>query len=744
MAGPAHPTPSNPEYQHFVPQFILRNFAHKYTGPQRSKKGKKNKGDNMFRGELVVNNVNLRDDPIRIEETKVKRILGQYDMYQNTALPAAERREIETLLGKLEACVSIIFRKIIKAFEAEEPSVWVTREERNTIRKFLFILKYRGSGFHQRFYHESSDQYDANDKSFLENYMEEKGFKRPVDVWFHGLKTIMDLNMNSEDWERQLTENMYLEDAKWFFMHTEMMYMAICTPSEPEAEFILTDNSYNVFEGPNTFVQNPATGEIMDSGWTSFHEFAPLTPKLMIILRSFLLPVPEEDSYPRIKATRDAQRKMAVDDWYGASQQSHLADLPINKPRNSYSHIVNGQVRLLPGEDGVKRKTDKFCFSFFPIGMEHVNKINHILLDNSYRCSNIVFASKDTFFTTLEWYMTYNGALGKAITIDSADERRKFLTRLAALMKLLGSTKEPVWTDNAAKVMSAFDKMNALHRSLQRGLLDWMLTAKKEHQESPAPPRGPKFAYMSAGGSNLTFLEDMSTADHMLKQRIKIDVQSQGQPEAIRGRNRERLIEEYLVSYPSRIVFFFVKRVRLMVLKRNDEGYLQRVIDGDLPPSEDPEDVIAQALHDKMTPEKLNRLMYNTAMNDIERAKNPIPEHELWKTPIPSLEGAQRLGMIGKFVFGVPGLLKECGISEVEKLALTQEKIIKRQDLKRIKGLPYHFISDGQKTELLTRIMVKPIFHGALASIVADDLLPILEDVLFKTSYPTPPMKSPI
>ncbi|KAI1429150.1 hypothetical protein F5Y12DRAFT_539827 [Xylaria sp. FL1777] len=735
---------TRPEYQHFVPQFILRNFAHKYTGPQRSKKGKKKKGDVIYRGELVVNNVNLKADPMMLEETKVKRILGQYDMYQDTALPASQRRQIETMLGKLEAYVSIIFRKIIKAFEAGEPHTWVTREERNSIRKFLFVLKYRGSGFHQRFHHESLDQYNANDKVLLQEYMEKKGFKRPFDVWFHGLKTIMDLNMNTENWQHELAENMYLQDAAWFFMHTEMMYMAICTPSEAEAEFILTDNSYNVFEGPNTFAKNPVTGEIMDTGWTSFHEFAPLSPKLMIVLRSFLFPIPEEDSDPKIKASRDAHRKMAVDDWYGASQQSQLADLPIHKPRNSYSEIVNGRVRLRPGEDGVKRKTDKFCFPIFPIGIDHVNKINHILFDNAYRCTNIVFDSRQTFFKTLEWYMTYTGTLGKAITIDSAEERRKFLMNLAALMKSLGSTKEPVWTDHAAKVMSTFDKMNSMHRALQRGLLDWMLDAKKELRESSAVPRGPKFAYLSVGGSNETLLEDMDQAARMLSRRIKIDVESQGQPEDIRGERRIQLIEDYVNSYPSRTMLLFVKRVRLTVLHHNDDEYLRRVMEHAVPQAEDPEDIIAQALHDKMTTKKLNRLIYNTAMNDIEKAKDPTPEDEFWTTPTPSLEGALRFRMIGKIVFDLPGRIKTCGIPEIEKLASTRERIIQQHDVRRVRGLPFRFIDDEEKTELLTRLMVKLLFREALADSVAANLLPILEDVLFKTSYPTPPMKSPI
>lgn len=374
----------------------------------------------------------------------------------------------------------LVFRKIVKTFESGDPNIWVTREERNSIRKFLFILKYRGSTFYQRFHHETSDMYEANDKTRLQTYMEENNFKRPVDVWFHGLKTILNLKMDTENWKQELVGSMYRDDAMWFIMHSQMMYMAICTPSEPGAEFILTDNSYNVFEGPNTFVKNPTTGEYQDSGWTSFHEFAPLSPKLMIILRSNLLPNPEEDSNPEIKAEREMWLKGAVDDWYQASLKSNLADLPIHKPRNNYSEVVNGRIQLLPGEDGTQlKKTHKFSFPFFPIDMEHVNKINHIFFDNTYRCANIVFGSKDIFFKTLEWYMTCTSSLGKNIMGDSLEKRRKVLMNLAALMKSLGSTREPVWNEDIDPAIPGFDEMKAVERSLRKGLADWMLSNKR-------------------------------------------------------------------------------------------------------------------------------------------------------------------------------------------------------------------------------------------------------------------------
>ncbi|GAP84655.1 hypothetical protein SAMD00023353_1101920 [Rosellinia necatrix] len=738
MAGPAHSASLGPEYQHFVPQFMLRNFAHRYTGPQRTKKGKKKENGNMYRGELVVHNVNIKVEPMVIEETKVSRILGQYDMYQDTTQPTAQQRQIETMFGKLENHTSTIFRKIVKAFEAGDPNVWVTRDERNSIRKFLFILKYRGSTFHQRFHHESAEEYDCNDKEQIQAYMKEKGFKRPVDVWFHGLKTIMNLKMDTETWEQELLGNMYETDAKWFIMHTQMMYMAICTPSEAGNEFILTGNSYNVFEGPNTYTLNPLTGKHEESGWTNFHEFAPLSPKLMIVLRSSLLPVPEEDSDPEIKAWRDARRKEAVDDWYGTSQQSRLADLPISKARNSYSQVVNGQIHFNPGEDGRQLRSHKFCFSFFPVGTGHVNMINHIFFENAHRCANIVFGSKDSFTKTLEAYMTDTSTLGKTVGGDSQDARRKTLVGLAELMKSLGSTAEPVWSEEPSMSMPDFDRMRAMQRSLQQGLADWMSSAKKELQESPGPLIGPKFAYMSLGGSDGTFLEDMDHSQLMMKRRIKIDVNSKGMPETVRAERRERLIEEFL-TYPSRRVLFFVGRVRMTVLGHNNEEYLTRAAE---PGLDEPENVIAQALHDKMPSEKINRLMYKTVMNEIDWEKHPIDEDELWIMLRDG--GALWLRMLRCFVFDLPGLLKNCGIPEIEKLAVSQEEKIRQLGVGGIRGLPFPSLDDDQKTELLTRVMVKPMFREALGDGIGAVLLQKLEDVMFKISYPTPPIKPSI
>ncbi|KAI0165415.1 hypothetical protein GGR52DRAFT_558618 [Hypoxylon sp. FL1284] len=724
-----------PEYQHFVPQFILRNYAHKYTGPKQQR-GKK-KADKMFRGELVVNNVNLASDPICIEETKVKRILGIYDMYQDTSAPTAQQRRIESMFGELESRASIIFRKITKAYDAKEQGVWVTRDERNAIRKFLFLLKYRNSTFHRRFYHDSEDGYEANDKEHVHEYMRENGFKRPVDVWFHNIKTIMELDMDPQGlWIRALLGKMYPADAMWFISHTQMMYMAICTPSDARAEFILTDNSYGIFEGPNTFKRDEETGEIAETGWTSFHEFAPLSPKLMVVLRSFMLPNPEEDGSQSVREEREAWRKAAVDDYYGSDQTSLLADLPIAKPRNNYSQVVNGRVELLPGEDGKLRKSDKFCFRFFPIDTEHVNKINHFLFDNAYKCKNIVFGDKNIFKKTLEWYMTVPPVYGKCVTMDAAEQRRKLLENLAALMTELGSTKKPIWTEIPDETLSEGDRMKVLLQGAMQ-----VVSHMIENNTNRAANSGIGFMYIyeCLGGSAKTLLKDLEQAQRMLTLRIKIDVWSKGIPEPIREQARIWLGDIYVEGCPSRRILLYLKRIRAMILWHDKEGHTMQEAGKDSSVLDGPEDTIAEAAHNLTTRTRLSRLMYRTAMNDIEMAQQL--DFDLWGKAPRGIEGAWQLALVGKIVLGIPGDLKECGIAEIEGLAVAQEKVVRDQGLHRMNAFHNDFFEDDEKIEVVTRVMVKPHCQRVLGGRMKADLGRRFEKVLFEVTYPTPPVK---
>jgi len=394
-------------------------------------------------------------DPPVICEAPVKRILGQMDMYRDTSKPPPEQQHIEEMFSKLENQASAVFRKITKSFEQEEEGVWLTRDEKDIVRKFLFLLKYRGREYHRRFYHDNAESYDSNDRELLRDHMKEKGYKTPMDVWFNNLKTIMELRMDpAGKWMSDLPKHIFVEDAMGFITHVNCMYMAICTPSNPGDEFILTDNSYNIFEGPNCFALDKDTGKVEGTAYTPLHEFAPISPKLMIVLRSLVLPVLEEDTNPDVKTQRDFFHSMVLDQVYHEEVKSLLADLPIGKARNSYAEFVNGRLQLKNGEDGTRRKHDKFCFKYFPIDTEHVQTINWILLNNAYICSRVIFRTKDIFSRTLESFLTERQNL---ITGTDAELQLEFLKKMATLSQSLGSEKKPIWREEAPPVMEDYE-----------------------------------------------------------------------------------------------------------------------------------------------------------------------------------------------------------------------------------------------------------------------------------------------
>ncbi|KXX73350.1 hypothetical protein MMYC01_209588 [Madurella mycetomatis] len=495
MAAPAQ---SNAQYQHFVPKFLLKNYSHPYKpdgdGPRKRKGGPKRKYEKgMFPGDPVVRNLDLLADPPAITEKPVTRILGQMNMYQDTSKPPELQQHIELLLSNLESQASAVFRKITKAFEEKESGLWITRDERDLVRKFLFLLKYRGNTFRRRFFHQKPEDYSANDRERVQEYMAKHGFKRPLDVWFHNIKTIIELKMDPErKWVKELRKRMYPDDAMWFWCHVEFYYMAICTPSNPDDEFILIDNSYNIFEGPNHFVQDIDTGVIGEACYTPLHEFAPLSPRLMIVCRSLVFPNALEDANEAVKQEREFHRFLAIDMVYDYKVKSMLADLPIDKARNNYSEVVDGHIRLLSGEDGRPRKDHKFCFSFFPISSAHVHTINAILLDNCVHCSSVVFESKESFARTLEWYLTAPCTVGKIITGPDADLREATLKKMERVSHSLGSKKKTEWVKQPTPLIHDYEAFRLSHGEKRKKMdrfLDGDRDAFFEEMKKESMPR---------------------------------------------------------------------------------------------------------------------------------------------------------------------------------------------------------------------------------------------------------------
>jgi hypothetical protein len=304
------------QYQHFIPQFLLRNFSHAHepiekTTPEKNGRHRKRKGKRKSDKFLYVADITPKEP--QLLEPPVSRWYGQKDMYEDITNAIESRKDVERELSRLESYAARILQKVKEAHESSEPGIWLTRVERNILRKFLFIMKYRGPGFCEKYFIGSPETYNSEDRNLIRAYMVNEGLSSPRDVWLHNLRAILDVDMDAGGaWMKEILVNMFPADAKMFVFHAQASYMAFCTPAEQNDEFLLTDDCYSVFEGPahETFCKR--TGEFLGSLCLPYHEFGPVSPRLIIVLRSYILPEVREDTNPEIKDYRSTLRKAAA------------------------------------------------------------------------------------------------------------------------------------------------------------------------------------------------------------------------------------------------------------------------------------------------------------------------------------------------------------------------------------------------------------------------------------------------
>lgn len=217
--------------QHFIPWFLLKRFAPADQPPARPAASSQT---TARRRDLLLNKIDLERSiltqrPVSMEFTLV-------DMYRDPGFDD-NPYHLEEKLSKLEGEASEIINRAITTF-AKSPVLELKRPEVDTLRKFLFLMKYRSRGFFERYNHDDAQHYDADDRPRMLQYMADKGFTKPRDVWFDNLNHMLGLKMDAaKTWRRTLRAQIYPDDALMFELHLLHSYMSFCQPQNTEEEF---------------------------------------------------------------------------------------------------------------------------------------------------------------------------------------------------------------------------------------------------------------------------------------------------------------------------------------------------------------------------------------------------------------------------------------------------------------------------------------------------------------------------
>jgi len=506
-----------------------------------------------------------------LDFAKVGRSYGIPDMYKD--VDHERVYHVEELLSKLENSAAIIYHKIKKVHESGKHNFSITRKERNILRKFLFVMRYRSRKFWSK-YSGTIDTYESSDRSRLIEFLKERSITEPRQVWLQNLEVIIRTEIDPDgEWLQTIGREMFGDDADMYVFHMSESYMAFCEPQSSEDEFILTDNGFGIFEGPLVYDSTnlKTTGadgsppRLGDPRYTEFHKLAPLSPRLILVLRSnFLRDEPIWRRRREISRQFDAQPNAV----------SLLQDLPIKPPKIRY---------LLPGKSGpVHTVDDELFFEIYKVKTDQIHVINGLMLQESVR--SITWVSDESLVRSFHAFLS-NPDFTIGVSLPLLPEVRAFIALRFQKERLLSLWDKPYPTEG--KTLEELNKMNEdmrKNKNLQPYYKLGMLTPATNLLRT-------NYLIILLGGAPEIFRYDSNQATLLIQFRSLIaDHCGPGEWSKV-----HRATIKFMSTFHPRIVWFHVKMWKVGA-NRNRKGLgLSPITEADLDILAEPrlEDVIA-------------------------------------------------------------------------------------------------------------------------------------------------------
>ena len=529
QAGPSRQAgKKDMQYQHFIPRLILRGFAEDATHSNCGAAGiQKKKG----RKDGLLQTINTHDG--KLGSSFLSRHYGLTDMYRDTL--AADEQEIEDKLARLETQAGNTIANARKSFLQPGATLNLTRAEKDTLRKFFFLMKYRNSSMHDRFNVATIDDYISDDKDKMSKYMREKGFTSPRQVWLANLRAFLDVDMDHErKWHATLRKHSYPDDAMLFILHAEQSYMAFCKPKSLDDEFLLTDNVFGIFEGPNSVAYNLATGDAERGLWTEWHNFAPISASLCVIFRSNYLP----GGVTGTGMNRSKIYKMLLDAHDKPDQAtSILQDLPVRRCDTSYASVQDNIVQFNAGYQGPS-VSDRYQFECFELDATHMAKINSLFLEEAVAAQSITYKHRAAAARAIKHYLEASQP-GFKLEYGENSRRSLYLKALENALHALGGTANTV--RNIVSMPNFYRHPLDYSTHMSRSVV--LSVASEIAEKYPRlahdyhllggtlPPQAPsrqsnkreRFITLEDWSSSVKYLEDVDQSGKILFLHIKID-----------------------------------------------------------------------------------------------------------------------------------------------------------------------------------------------------------------------------
>jgi hypothetical protein len=390
-----------PEYQHYVPQFILRNCT-SYIRPNErdfTNKDDFDKARKKAKGGIGAQTIDFENGFAKasLVRRNTKKIFGLFDLYSEESKRNQDEKdkkeqgdeskdketEIERKLSQVEIKASEIVNMIKQHLLDGATEIPLLEAHINTLKRFMFIMIYRNQEFSE-LYHHSNDVL----RQSLAAYMKANRLKTLKELWLRSLRAFIDVDFDQPDWSEWILQRAYHHDAFLFIHYMGDNYICLCSPVHDDDEFLLTQNIYNVLEGTMH----------TDGRTVVWHTFCPVSSRLLILSRSNMLPGYSTGSKSYID--RHQEKWAALSEPVlrtfksptAILRPSFLKDLPVGRPHYSNHHLTQNHINV------------PVSFRNFGLSSEWVQRINSLLLEHAISTTSVIYKSKLGLQKALEAY----------------------------------------------------------------------------------------------------------------------------------------------------------------------------------------------------------------------------------------------------------------------------------------------------------------------------------------------------
>ncbi|KAF8521087.1 hypothetical protein BU17DRAFT_65050 [Hysterangium stoloniferum] len=382
--------PSQIQYQHYIPRFILRRFqenpGHVKTKKEKNKAYWKSRKTGVFNETVLVYDIATGT----LESKPIGKVYGEVNLYQDIK-NVADVNYVEEKFSALESHAADIINDLHASLKQGE--FHMKRKSLEALRKFLFLMHYRSAARSLTYFEDNPENAPLRD--WIQKYKEAKGLDSHIEVWLHGLRYHLDTphhmavaegealqgkyNVRDLSQIAKLTKSATLEN--WHaveYVNVANSYFLGIWEAPEGSEFVLGDNGFGLWEG-------------LLYGSPSVHRLYIISPRLALVLRnvSTKLPLP----------------KVAI--------HSSLSDIPIvgiapqyiNFTESDYSDSTLRGIAMAKYRTTPQAQEDIFTFKITTLSPSQTYFVNEVILLNVKKNGAITFSSKDNMLNMLCSYV---------------------------------------------------------------------------------------------------------------------------------------------------------------------------------------------------------------------------------------------------------------------------------------------------------------------------------------------------